>query len=111
MLILSKKAEGPQMTFISSNDKIHVNITASSNGPMFVLSDGTQVQFTDMMQYYKIITDNDIFDVYDQTFDLAKFKEKYFVDSDDVSMYNILEVEEYKVDDKTAYRYITANAI
>ena len=107
MIILSKKAEGPSITFTSSNDKIHVDINESTNGPLFVLADGTQVQFTNMLQYYKIITDNEIFDVVDQSFDIEKFKEKYFVDSDDVDLYDILEVEEYNVDDKLAYRYIT----
>ena len=108
MQILSKRVEGPLLSFKTSNEKINVNITESTNGPMFLLSDGSRVQFTDLLQYYNIITDKDIFNVNNQTFDIDKFHEKYFIISDDVDRYDISEVEEYKVNEKTAYRYIVA---
>ena len=106
MIILSKKAQGPFISFTSSNDKIRVNITEATNGPLFKLSDGSQLQFTDMLQYYNVITDKTIFNVDDQSFDIDNFKTKYFVDSDDVDLYDIMEVEQYSVNDKNAYRYI-----
>lgn len=109
MNILAKKAEGTLLSFKSANDKITVSITESNNGPVFLLSDGSRIQFTDMLQYYNIITDSEIYNIDDQTFDIDNFQSKYFIDSDDVDRYDISEVEAYKVNDKDAYRYIIAS--
>ncbi len=106
--ILSKKARGTLLEFTSANEKIEVNITESTNGPVFLLSDGSHLQFTDILQYYNVITDSEVYNIDTQTFDIDLFKSKYFVDSDDVDRYDISEVEEYKVIDKPAYRYILA---
>ena len=108
MNILSKKAQGSLLSFTSANDKINVDITESTNGPIFILSDGSMVQFTDILQYYNVITDSNLYNIDSQTFDIDVFKTNYFVDSDDVDRYDISEVEEYKINDKSAYRYIVS---
>lgn len=108
MNILSKKALGPVISFKSANDKISVDINDSTNGPLFTLIDGSKIQFTDMLQYYNIITDGNIYDIDSQDFNIDEFKSRYFVDSDDVDLHNISEVELYRIEEKIAYRYIAS---
>lgn len=109
MNILSKKVQGKLLQFKSANDKITVIIDESNNGPVFILDDGSQIQFTNMIQYYNIIIDPDIFNVDRQTFNMTAFKDKYFVTSDDVDRFDISEVEQFTINNKDAYRYILAS--
>ena len=106
MIILSKKAQGEQLNFKSVNDKIIVNITEANNGPLFTLEDKSKIQFTNLIQYYKVITDSEIYNINNQTFDIDKFRYKYLKDTDDVNRYDMSGVEEYTVNDKQAFRYI-----
>jgi hypothetical protein len=106
MNIVSKRALGKPISFKSVNEKINVSITDSNNGPIIILDDGSTVQFTDLLQYYDVITDSGIYNIDDQTFDIENFQEKYLVDSDDVNRIDIIEVEKYEVDDKDLFRFI-----
>jgi hypothetical protein len=54
------------------------------------------------------MTDNEIYNIDEQSFDIEKFQEKYLVDSDDVNRIDIDEVEKYIVDDKDLYRFIAS---
>lgn len=105
MDIISKKVEGNLISFTSINEKIKVNITQDSNGPVFMLSDGSVIRFYDMSQYYNIMTNEDLYDVNTQSLNLDNLQE-YFIDSDEVNRYNIDEVEKYRVDSKELYRFI-----
>lgn len=107
MNILSKKVSGEKLSFTTANEKITVDITDENNGPKFHLEDGSDIRFTDMFQYYKVITDNSIYNVNTQDFNIEEFQSKYFKDSDEVDKYNIDEVEEYIINDHQAFRFIT----
>ena len=106
MNIVSKRALGKVISFESVNQKIDVSITDSNNGPAIILDDGSIVQFTSFIQYYEVITDSEIYNIDDQTFDIENFQEKYLIDSDDVNRIDIIEVEKYMVNDKDLFRFI-----
>lgn len=108
MNIVSKLALGKLISFKSANEKINVSITDENNGPIINLEDNSTVQFTDILQYYDVMTDSEIYNIDNQTFDIEKFQEKYFVDSDDVNLININEVEKYTVNDKDVYRFMAS---
>jgi hypothetical protein len=108
MNIKSKRALGKLISFKSANEKIDVSITDSNNGPIIILEDNSTVQFTDILQYYDVMTDNEIYNIDEQSFDIEKFQEKYLIDSDDVNRIDIDEVEKYIVDDKDLYRFIAS---
>lgn len=106
MNIVSKRAQGKPISFTSANEKIDVSIDESNNGPAIALADGSLIQFTDLLQYYNVITDSGIYNIDNQTFNIEGFQAKYFKDSDDVDKFNIIEVEKYLVNDKETYRFI-----
>lgn len=108
MNIVSKLALGKLISFKSTNEKIDVSITEANNGPILILEDNSTVQFTNLIQYYNVMTDNEIYNIDNQTFDIEKFQEKYLIDSDDVNRIDIDEVEKYIVDDKDLYRFIAS---
>ena len=108
MDIVSKRALGKPISFKSVNEKINVSITDANNGPILILGDNSTLQFTNLIQYYDVMTDSEIYNIDNQTFDIEKFQEKYFVDSDDVNRIDIDEVEKYSVNNKDLYRFIAS---
>ena len=108
MNIVSKLALGKLISFKSANEKIDVSITEANNGPILILEDNSTIQFTNLIQYYDVMTDSEIYNIDNQTFDIEKFQEKYFVDSDDVNRIDIYEVEKYSVNNKDLYRFIAS---
>ena len=108
MNIVSKLALGKLISFKSANEKIDVSITDDNNGPILILGDNSTIQFTNLIQYYDVMTDPEIYNIDNQTFDIEKFQEKYLIDSDDADRIDIDEVEKYIVDDKDLYRFIAS---
>lgn len=108
------KSKCQNIAFNSANDIISVRVT-ENYGPCIALDDNSKILFNSPEQYYSVLTDLCVYNTDTVKFhlDLDKFKELYFVDSDDVvdviyENENVYRVELYNMGNNFApiYRFL-----
>jgi len=104
MNVVGKRLKSKEMHFVSANDLIRVDI--DGNGPELLLADGSSLIFASDIQYYSIISDSSVYTIDGQIINIDVLELKYANKRDDTVFDDIIEVQEFTVNDKAVYRLI-----